>query len=726
MIKAYNTSYFNNLTISTSGSVIIDFPWVLTIKGNLLIESGILDCDYVSLIRINGNWINNVGTSGFLEWGSTVEFLGSAYQKCSDEEFYNLVIDKNASYMYPEAGNTIRVTNSLEILNGDLQMNSNSSLDLDGEVIIANGSKINATGVTGANIYFSGSPWDDNNTVTSGFVAGTSTFYFDHASGSGYHGVNTDASLFNFYNLSISGGGAVAINENIEVLGDVNITSGGWLDYNFTSYNHTFYGDITVVGFSYFNDSKNIIFKGTSDQIISGGNNGLTLGNLTINKVAKTKGNSKSNSVFYSSNYLAADLEVASLMMNYGTLQMNYSWLKSWGDINVNSGATLALDEGSRIEMAEWQDIYINSGGAFQSIGSAENKAVVTHLSTGLYGFNVNSGGTIAAKHTIFEYMNGFGVNLKSGSLVDMDYPFDYCEFRNGQSGGVLLFLNTSQSFSVANAVFPANTWGGINNVARQVTLGDVVFMHASGDFAGEAYDNDPYNTVLWEYTPTMVNTKVFLEGPFYGTTMNTDINAYLPLNQPYNSPPWNYNGSESVPYIPSNFMVDWVLLELRTSDGDASSATDACIIAQHAAFLLNNGTVVDPDGSMDIPLPGAVGVTDNVYLVIRHRNHVPILSNFPLSNFTGPYDYDFTVTGDMVFGGGSGHKNLGSDIWGMFAGDGNGDESVNIADIVNSWAQSAGGKGYFSGDTDMNTHTNNQDKNDIILLNWGSSSQIP
>ncbi|MEZ5198088.1 MAG: hypothetical protein R2764_17370 [Bacteroidales bacterium] len=38
----------------------------------------------------------------------------------------------------------------------------------------------------------------------------------------------------------------------------------------------------------------------------------------------------------------------------------------------------------------------------------------------------------------------------------------------------------------------------------------------------------------------------------------------YIPLAQPYNTYPWNYNGDEAVTEIPTESVVDWVLVELR------------------------------------------------------------------------------------------------------------------------------------------------------------------
>ena len=94
-----------------------------------------------------------------------------------------------------------------------------------------------------------------------------------------------------------------------------------------------------------------------------------------------------------------------------------------------------------------------------------------------------------------------------------------------------------------------------------------------------------------------LLNLTVFLEGPFNGVEMTTSLNpSNLPLYQPYSSAPWNYGGNESVAVIPSPDIVDWVLIELRDAT-DASLATSGTVIAQQAAFLLKDGTVVGLDG---------------------------------------------------------------------------------------------------------------------------------
>jgi len=94
------------------------------------------------------------------------------------------------------------------------------------------------------------------------------------------------------------------------------------------------------------------------------------------------------------------------------------------------------------------------------------------------------------------------------------------------------------------------------------------------------------------------VKLNLFMEGPIKGTNMKTDLNkgGHIPLSQPYNVPPWNYDGTEMVDTIPNGNIVDWVYIELRNAT-DPSLATDTTAFAWKAAFLLNNGQVVDTNG---------------------------------------------------------------------------------------------------------------------------------
>lgn len=225
-----------------------------------------------------------------------------------------------------------------------------------------------------------------------------------------------------------------------------------------------------------------------------------------------------------------------------------------------------------------------------------------------------------------------------------------------------------------------------------------------------------------YAFDVTKLNVKVFIEGPFNGTDMNTDINIVLPLAQPYNTSPWNYSGSESVTSIPNANVVDWVLVELRETEGLASTAVDSTIIAKQAAFLLKDGNVVDLDGVS--PLIFDVHIRNNLLVVIYHRNHLSVMSSIPLIEAGGIYNYDFSNALPKAYN--IGHKHLGNGIYGMKGGEGIVDGTIADDDKTIIWKLQAGDEGYKQGDFDLNKQVANPDKNQIWKPNLNSNTQVP
>lgn len=171
-----------------------------------------------------------------------------------------------------------------------------------------------------------------------------------------------------------------------------------------------------------------------------------------------------------------------------------------------------------------------------------------------------------------------------------------------------------------------------------------------------------------------LADLKVFLEGPYSGGSMSTTLNTsgYLPLDQPFNSAPWNYTGTESVAGIPAG-VVDWVLVQIR-SDETTEQAT-------RAAFLKSDGMIVDLNGTspitFDVP-------DNNYYMVIYHRNHLAIMSaaQVGLNEASTEAPYDFT-TGQAQAYGTNPMKDLGGGAaFGMFTGDANSDGQITSTDF--------------------------------------------
>jgi len=216
----------------------------------------------------------------------------------------------------------------------------------------------------------------------------------------------------------------------------------------------------------------------------------------------------------------------------------------------------------------------------------------------------------------------------------------------------------------------------------------------------------------------------VFLEGPFTVSEMGTSLNSegLIPLLQPYNSAPWNYSGPESVVSIPNPNVVDWVLIELRDA-ANATSATSATRIARQAAFLLKDGSVVGTDGSSILQFNNTF--TQQLFVIVWHRNHLGIMSANGVTATGGIYAYDFSTAASKVYGGSTGYKNLNGSVWGMVAGDSNHDGLINLGDKT-QWAAFAGKKGYYDSDYSLNAQVNNPDKNEKWLPNLSKIEQIP
>jgi len=248
------------------------------------------------------------------------------------------------------------------------------------------------------------------------------------------------------------------------------------------------------------------------------------------------------------------------------------------------------------------------------------------------------------------------------------------------------------------------------------------------GEIAVETYDNGS-NILTQGFQQPGITLRIYvdlvalLEGPFNGSDMDIALNSegLLPLSQPFNTPPLNYSGTENVGAIPNPEVVDWLLVELRDAV-DAPSAIPSTRISRKAAFIKTDGTVVGMDGISELYFD--VDLNNNLFVVLWHRNHLSMMSAFALTEAGGIYDYNFTSAMGMAYL--NGQKSLNGSVYGMYAGNADGDNEIGINDINSYWAVQAGEKGYYSADLNMNTQINNQDKNDYWHPNKTTLSQVP
>jgi hypothetical protein len=215
----------------------------------------------------------------------------------------------------------------------------------------------------------------------------------------------------------------------------------------------------------------------------------------------------------------------------------------------------------------------------------------------------------------------------------------------------------------------------------------------------------------------SILNAKVFLQGPFNAGIMTTTLNssALLPLTSETAYPAATFGYiARTVASIPNASIVDWILVELRT--GTAANTK----IAAQAGFLKSDGTIVDLDGSSPLSMPVNAG---NYYVVVRHRNHLAVMSAATVALSDPSALYDFTTAQTQAYGTDA-MNDLGSGVFGMIAGDANASGIVTATDI-SGVISVLNGTGYTAADANLSGIATATDIS-IIITNLNKSSKVP
>jgi len=530
------TTAFYDLTINKSGAIVSsNSPFGML--HDLLINSGVLDPGD-NIIEVYGDWTNNVGDAGFIEGTQQVYFMGSNSSIINtDETFYDLIVDNtNPSFngVTLATGTTINVLDDLNIFDGTLEMDNNSTLNVLDNVSITEGAGLNAYIDTGLEINIGGN-WDNNNItwdIGLGYATGTEVITFN---GSGDQYLYTEAPEEDFGNLVIDKpGGYFRPDGNIRVRHDLDILDGIWYD-EITSLTHYFEGDFYISdgSNSSINNQRNntIVFKGTNDQTVYFNPDDGWVNSVVIDKTAWSTRNfndlegvesttnrtnlfediteSRSQKVL-----LLSSLDSDELIIEEGTFDVNGNTLYVWGDVYVNDGGSLIVDENAELQVQDGYDLEVNSGGTIEILGIPGNLATVTNRGSGYYNFNINSGATISAEYGLFEYMSDNGVYVWAGANVDPAHSFNYCTFQNGSTnyGSTFLHLNNFTDITITGANFPdaaSTTYNVAKTVNPPSSPGTITMDNCIGIFSGAAFEFDIFNRIDWTGLPEINNLTI-------------------------------------------------------------------------------------------------------------------------------------------------------------------------------------------------------------------------
>lgn len=293
----------------------------------------------------------------------------------------------------------------------------------------------------------------------------------------------------------------------------------------------------------------------------------------------------------------------------------------------------------------------------------------------------------------VLGWWDGSGTTLSDGSFV-VKYTFTYI---TGEASLQLFDMGPSCQYADANA--------------------NVLIDTPASDFYIDGVVNGPVQEQIY------VNAKVFLEGPFSGGVMTTKLKdaGLLPLTQPYSGSPWNYStGTEQVVSIPEN-VTDWVLVELRTQPQATSK------VAARVGFITKTGVIIDLDGTAPLNFPGVSN--GNYYVVIKHRNHMPVMTAAAITLNAASVLYDFSTGSAKAYGGASGCKQVSASplLFGMIAGDATNEGSIYINDYTDYWVTSFGLNNVYSrADFKLDGKVLIDDYTDYWVPNFGKSNLLP
>ncbi len=249
------------------------------------------------------------------------------------------------------------------------------------------------------------------------------------------------------------------------------------------------------------------------------------------------------------------------------------------------------------------------------------------------------------------------------------------------------------------------------------VTLSDIVLREPLNHKVN--YISQDGNIVINPPPYIYTGLKVFLQGPYVTGGSMTHIlsdNGYLPLTSPYDA---NLT-LDAFPDVSPRHIVDWITVQLRPSLTGAEEQLQNC-------FLLDDGTVVDLTGNPALAFDYSGSL--EYYLIVRHRNHLEVMSAAPITFTPYPQNYspaDMTLLNSIFGGNVHGVSEVEAGVLATCSGEAD-QNGVIASPDANIWFTQAGLLyGYFTSDFDLNGVVNTIDLNGFWYTTTGKISQIP
>ena len=642
-----NTGTLTNFeTLTNAGTITSTSTGILTNKGTLTIQS--------SGSLINAGSVTN-------EDILTIESSGSLTNSGSLTSTFTLTIESSGSISNSGILTSSRTfTNSGSLTNaGTFTQTTNGFLDNYGTLTQTTSGTFSNYGTLA--IYTDGASYIDENGTLSNYGTITNNELFE---ANGTFNNTASGSFSNTKNIAIQTTGSIVNDGTITSTAAGNVNNLGSIDNNNTISNSGIIdssGTLNISSSGTIDNYRSIITKGTTSN--------LGIINNSVNAFLLV--------------FLNGTLNNGGLIDNLGRIisagtTSNSSNLSNTGAI-FNSGTYYNLEDGT-----------------IDNIGTMENSAILFNLgsilntgtfdNTGsLIGYNISHTGDFSNNDGVLQPAFTFFSSFFSGT-----YTFNNSYTHNNSTLNIRLgSLTEYGKVAVTNT---ANLSGVLDVALFNYTpnIGDTFTILTAGNISGTfATVNLPadYN---WEviYTatevnikviPAIVNPKIFLQGALIssGNTslMRDDLrtSGYLPTTSPYadgitcDASVFNTGGTSGTGLTGDN-IVDWIWVELR----DVNDNTN--VIAGKSGLLQKDGDVVAIDGvngiSFNVPFK-------DYYIVIKHRNHLGIISNAVVSLTAQTTIVDFTNGASQITFGTNAQKDMETGTMALWSGNVNGDTVI-------------------------------------------------
>ena len=253
-------------------------------------------------------------------------------------------------------------------------------------------------------------------------------------------------------------------------------------------------------------------------------------------------------------------------------------------------------------------------------------------------------------------------------------------------------------------------------------------YRYADGRLVAATHGRGLWSTTLSSQISPRLALSALLEGAYDGSGEMSTTAAFagaIPTEQPYQTEQLpglsQSREGESVSVMP-NDVIDWVLVSLRTG----MSASTHVAGSEQAALLRRDGTIVGADENL-IEFSGIA--PGRYFVVLRHRNHLAVMSSQRVDFTTGFGSWDFTAGTDKAYTAGpTPMVSFGDGKTGLFAADASGDGQVTATDYNIFLAQTkTGTEGYTEGDFNLDGQVTAADFNAFLKNSSQSAgSQVP